>query len=33
VPNAVLKVTPEDGHFSIVGHVPDVLADMIKAAA
>ncbi|MEY2469099.1 MAG: hypothetical protein QOF21_1797, partial [Actinomycetota bacterium] len=26
-------VTPEDGHFSIVGHVPDVLADMIKAAA
>jgi len=33
VPNAMLKLMPEDGHFSIVAHVPDTLAEMIKSAA
>ena len=29
VPNAELHITTDDGHFSIVRHVPDVLAEMI----
>jgi pimeloyl-ACP methyl ester carboxylesterase len=29
VPNADLHITTDDGHFSIVRHVPDVLADMV----
>lgn len=32
VPNAELHLTTNDGHFSIVGHVPEVLAEMIGAA-
>ncbi len=33
VPNAMLRLTEADGHFSIVSHVPEALADLIKAAA
>lgn len=32
VPGAELHLTTDDGHFSIVGHVPEVLADMIAGA-
>jgi pimeloyl-ACP methyl ester carboxylesterase len=30
VPNAELHITSDDGHFSVVRHVPDVLAEMIS---
>jgi pimeloyl-ACP methyl ester carboxylesterase len=30
VPNAELHITTEDGHFSVVRHVPEVLAEMIR---
>ncbi len=33
VPNATLKLTPGDGHFSVVRHVPEVLADLLAANA
>ena len=33
VPNAELHITTDDGHFSIVGHVPEVLAEMAKGEA
>ena len=31
IPDAVLKITPDDGHFSVVRHVPEVLAEMLHA--
>ena len=31
VPNALLKLTPDDGHFSIVARVPETLKEMIGA--
>lgn len=31
VPGAELHLTTNDGHFSIVGHVPEVLAEMLSA--
>jgi len=33
VPNAMLRLTEKDGHFSIVSHVPEALTDLLKAAA
>lgn len=32
VPNAMLCLTENDGHFSIISQVPKTLADLIKAA-